>query len=92
MNRPAESPESRMRSLKIKPNSQVLRVRQARSHCFENLGILASYARDAGQEAGESWFPDPCHRNAGITSRANRSTECRASSTVMSPKASQGTK
>jgi len=27
-----ESPESRMRSLKIKPNSQVLRVRQARSH------------------------------------------------------------
>ena len=68
------------------------RVRQARSHRFENLGILASYARHAGQESGESRFPDPCHRNAGITSRANRLTECRASSAVMSPKASQGTK
>src|SRR5579862_8039677 len=56
---PARSPESRMRSLMTKPNSRVRRVRQARSHGLGNLGILASYARDAGQEPGESRFPDP---------------------------------
>src|SRR5580704_14328805 len=31
----------------------IRRVRQARSHRFGNLGILASYARDAGQKSGD---------------------------------------
>src|SRR5580704_13455195 len=42
--------------------------------------------------SGSRGKPVSGHLNAGITSRANKSTECRASSTVMSPKASQGTK
>jgi hypothetical protein len=57
--------------------------------------IVATYSLRANTAAGHvGRFRVRARRypNAGITSRANRSTECRASSTVMSPKASQGTK
>jgi hypothetical protein len=49
-----ESPRKPDAVFKFGRISLGLRVRQARSQCFGNLGILASYARDAGQESGES--------------------------------------
>jgi hypothetical protein len=52
-----ESPRKPHAVFKFGRISQGLRVRQARSQCFGNLGILASYARDAGQ---------PGIRNQGI--------------------------
>src|SRR5580704_15094560 len=54
----------------------IRRVRQARSHSLGNLGILARYARDAGQKSGESEagirVPGIRYRGSGIGDQVSR--------------------